>query len=1367
MNAAINFSKEGVSFSFTGEGVAIDPETGLVSISSAALAGGVDIEVSASGDSGPVSGRFSLVMPDITPAPVLVTAFEDQTLVLGGKPVVIAAAGSFSGENLAFEISGRGAVIDSVTGLVTIAADELIDGETVTVTASNPGGSATGSFELSVSAAAPAAVKEPVLSGTGVIGQALTVSGDVWSGAPAPEVSIRWFRDGVEISGVGGREYTPVSDDDGRAILAEVTARNAGGEAVVRTSSVTAVHAAPEVTGELADISATRLSGPVLVDAAAVFSGEDLSWSVKGAGASIDAETGTVSVPTGSVVDGLAVRVTAENSGGAATAEFLVTVSEKLVLPVLLTAPVLVGTAKVGQAMSVSEGTWSGTPMPAFGFQWLCDGEPVEGATGREFTPEADLDLRELSCQVTATNTAGAALEETASLTVTHVAPELVGELFEEVVDQGSGPLEVETAPVFFGENLSYEVAGAGARIDAETGLLTISTAAPLDGENITVTAKNSGGEVSGSFMVTVEELEVVTPEPPAEDQWKLLESVWAPAGQEETFRPMVWIDPELQVHEAQWTTSGQVPALENHWETLAPTGEPNQYVTAMLNQGTGDWDLFADGTKRQGQFRIRYRDQADGEWSEEAQARTVQQPVPEPPKPEEEGAWKPFFFASKDAYDDQKTYRYGKSGYQLQFMHCGDRSPVNPDKACFGQDVSGLWTTKNASDEYPVWGLPRHAGIGNRYSVSVKFDPTIEDRLIFLVSDQSRGNSGGGIYVSDDFGESFRKALEITAVPGGSSSAYGGYYRAWRELIAFDPANHDRWYVFNPEDISSNGAGGEVWQSTDRGETWTKISTDPESKGMGRCWKIAFSGSDILAACDEGLWRSTNDGKTWTKQSPSGLPDGRATSMDINPDNGNDIHVVVLNKGLYRSTDGGRSFKAVKTGNYNQIFISTADRDVQYLVATNQLENKNIVSQKAQVSTNGGNSWSNIELSTNTYGWEFPNWQNKFNNKVSNNIELQSGILPHPGKPLEAIATTKCMFFRTTDGKNFLNRSDGVDNLGSGHANVGNILFDPNNPDRMVFNIYDYGAYVTENGGLWFERRSAGNTGLASHISGQYSGSFSPDNPNHLITTYGQYSADSAVAFTKDFGKNWTRPPVIINDKDGGKPHMTFASFSLVPGEGNWMYTDHHVSSDTGATWSTWASRGTGFPSGYDAKVVACSHQDGKVLYAVNASQDRVYRTSNRGGSWSLYTTFGTSLKSQRQPQSFALSPVDDSVIYWWRRDSGLMRFDGKTTTALGTDLKGLNMVKVRIDPRNPDLIYLLAGANGRPMVFRSVDAGRTFEDISGNLPLLNSHKGLEVCPHHGIVFVIGTTGTRFIAPPNPTADAKARVEHWTGLFG
>lgn len=143
----------------------------------------------------------------------------------------------------------------------------------------------------------------------------------------------------------------------------------------------------------------------------------------------------------------------------------------------------------------------------------------------------------------------------------------------------------------------------------------------------------------------------------------------------------MVWIDPELQVHEAQWTTSGQVPALENHWETLAPTGEPNEYVTAMLNQGTGDWDLFTDGTKRQGQFRIRYRDQADGEWSEEAQARTVQQPAPEPPKPEEEGAWKPFFFASKDAYDDQETYRYGKSGYQLQFMHCGDRSRSIPTR--------------------------------------------------------------------------------------------------------------------------------------------------------------------------------------------------------------------------------------------------------------------------------------------------------------------------------------------------------------------------------------------------------------------------------------------------------------------------------------------------------------------------------------------------------------------------------------------------------------------------------------------------------------------------------------------------------------
>ena len=65
---------------------------------------------------------------------------------------------------------------------------------------------------------------------------------------------------------------------------------------------------------------------PAQLEAAAVFAGEALVYLVTGGGASIDAATGRVSVPTGTPVTA-EVRVTATNSGGSASVTFNLTVT--------------------------------------------------------------------------------------------------------------------------------------------------------------------------------------------------------------------------------------------------------------------------------------------------------------------------------------------------------------------------------------------------------------------------------------------------------------------------------------------------------------------------------------------------------------------------------------------------------------------------------------------------------------------------------------------------------------------------------------------------------------------------------------------------------------------------------------------------------------------------------------------------------------------------------------------------------------------------------------------------------------------------------------------------------------------------------
>jgi hypothetical protein len=77
------------------------------------------------------------------------------------------------------------------------------------------------------------------------------------------------------------------------------------------------------------------------------------------------------------------------------------------IIPANTVAPVVSGTATVGQTLSTTNGTWSGIPTPTFTYQWQRVTTNISGATSSTYVLVAADVGSTIRCVVTATNTVG------------------------------------------------------------------------------------------------------------------------------------------------------------------------------------------------------------------------------------------------------------------------------------------------------------------------------------------------------------------------------------------------------------------------------------------------------------------------------------------------------------------------------------------------------------------------------------------------------------------------------------------------------------------------------------------------------------------------------------------------------------------------------------------------------------------------------------------------------------------------------------------------------------------------------------------------------------------------------------------------
>jgi hypothetical protein len=118
------------------------------------------------------------------------------------------------------------------------------------------------------------------------------------------------------------------------------------------------------------------------------------------------------SADTGQIIS---VKVTATNSAGSANATSLPT-AQITSLPANTALPVIGGTPLVGNTLTTTDGTWTGSPVPAYTYQWKRGGTNISGATANSYVlVTADIGAT-ITVTVTGTNSAGSASATSAAV---------------------------------------------------------------------------------------------------------------------------------------------------------------------------------------------------------------------------------------------------------------------------------------------------------------------------------------------------------------------------------------------------------------------------------------------------------------------------------------------------------------------------------------------------------------------------------------------------------------------------------------------------------------------------------------------------------------------------------------------------------------------------------------------------------------------------------------------------------------------------------------------------------------------------------------------------------------------------------------
>lgn len=512
---------------------------------------------------------------------------------------------------------------------------------------------------------------------------------------------------------------------------------------------------------------------------------------------------------------------------------------------------------------------------------------------------------------------------------------------------------------------------------------------------------------------------------------------------------------------------------------------------------------------------------------------------------------------------------------------------------------------------------------------------------------------------------------------------------------IAIHPENPEILFVATGDNNGLDTYSAGVLKSVDGGNTWqpTGFTTGIEQNIIvHEILIVPYQPNKILITTNEGIYKSDDKGNNWEI-----IQHGNFRDMKLHLSQRETIYFTGEDNdiGIYKSTDGGKTIKMldvnVELARRIELAVTPVNPNVVYAVCSHRHGGGFLAFYK---SNDSGNTW---QLKTDNSRINLLGWHSRGEDSGGQGwYDLTIAVSP---KNENEVYVGGINVWKSVDGganwrlNTYWTYHNNVPTI---HADQHELKFHPKTND--LFSANDGGLYVFENNEQWHfladslpilqsYKLGLSATDKSVVITGsQDNGTmyYNNDTWNVVLTGDGMECIidpkDNAVIYTEN------NNGVLKKSLDNGK------SFSNITPDGEYR----------GGAWVT---------------PFVMSHHDRHTLYA---GYSAIYKTTNGGTNWEKITD---NIAAGDLLNTIALSPADEGVIYVTSKEK-IWRIDENQTYRaidISDGLPELFITSVTVSHYSSDEIWVsLSGYTNGEKVYKSTNGGKTWENISGELPNL-----------------------------------------------